>query len=80
MYIILCGYPPFGGPNDKIILQRVFAGQFSFPSPEWDVISPEAKDLISKMLIFDANARISATDALNHPWITSASKAELDVS
>lgn len=79
MYIILCGYPPFGGNSDEIILKRVFAGQFSFPSPEWDAISSEAKDLISKMLMFDANLRISASEALNHPWITNASHQQLDV-
>ena len=60
MYIMMCGYPPFGGQSDEIILKRVFSGQFTFPSPEWDVISAEAKDLISKMLKFDANMRISA--------------------
>ena len=79
MYIILCGYPPFGGQSDEIILKRVFSGQFSFPSPEWDVISSEAKDLITKMLTFDPNLRISAQEALAHPWICNASQQQLDM-
>ena len=37
--------------------------------PEFKTISPEAKDLIKKMLTFDPNGRINAEDALNHIWI-----------
>lgn len=74
MYILLCGYPPFGGPNDETIIKKVFAGQFSFPSPEWDNISADAKDLLSKMLTYDPEERISAAEALQHPWISGASR------
>ena len=34
MYILLCGYPPFGGNTDQEILKKVSVGRFSFPSPE----------------------------------------------
>lgn len=77
MYILLCGYPPFGGHSDEQILKRVAAGRFAFPSPEWDNISREAKDLISKMLS-PASTRISAHEALQHPWILNASRAPID--
>jgi len=39
MYILLCGYPPFNGPNDKTIFQRVLEGKFAFPEEDWNGIS-----------------------------------------
>mmetsp|Transcript_37359 Transcript_37359/g.33498 ORF Transcript_37359/g.33498 Transcript_37359/m.33498 type:complete len:88 (-) Transcript_37359:792-1055(-) len=53
MYILLCGYPPFGGHNDKEILKRVRLGKFKFDDEEWGKISPEAKSLIKRMLTYD---------------------------
>merc|ERR1719291_1124996 len=52
-YILLCGYPPFYGDQDKDILKMVKKGEFEFPSPDWDDRSPESKDLITKMLTMD---------------------------
>lgn len=47
---------------------RPFALQF--PSPEWDTVTPEAKDLINKMLTINPSKRITAAEALKHPWIS----------
>jgi calcium-dependent protein kinase len=80
MYVLLCGYPPFGGSNDDQILKKIAIGRFSFPSPEWDFISFEAKDLITKMLTFEPHRRISAREALNHQWLHNASRAPIDTS
>ncbi|KAK5858090.1 hypothetical protein PBY51_002259 [Eleginops maclovinus] len=41
-----------------------------FPSPEWDTVTPEAKDLINKMLTINPAKRITAAEALKHPWIS----------
>lgn len=40
-----------------------------FPSPEWDTVTPEAKDLINRMLTINPAKRITASEALKHPWI-----------
>jgi len=68
MYILLCGYPPFNGPNDKIIFQRVLEGKFAFPEEDWSGISKQAKDMIKKMLSYDPAKRISTADSLQHEW------------
>lgn len=68
MYILLCGYPPFNGPNDKIIFQRVLEGKFAFPEEDWSGISKKAKELIQKMLTYDPAKRISVCDCLQHEW------------
>ncbi|OMJ74941.1 hypothetical protein SteCoe_26043 [Stentor coeruleus] len=78
MYILLCGFPPFGGNTDKEILHKVSIGRYSFPSPEWDGISFEAKDLIEKMMNVNANARLSAKEALAHPWLQNATRSRVN--
>ena len=78
MYILLCGFPPFGGQTDEQILKRVAVGRYPFPSPEWDSISFEAKDLISRMLDMDLARRITATEALQHPWLDNASRTPIN--
>ena len=71
MYMLLCGFPPFASATGDIseLLEIVGKGEFSFPSPYWDGMSEESKDLISKLLQKDPTRRISALAALSHPWI-----------
>lgn len=68
-YILLCGYPPFYGDSDHQIFDSVKAGQFDFPSPEWDTISDTAKDFVCCLLKLDPSKRLTAAQALNHEWI-----------
>ncbi len=68
LYILLCGYPCFNGETDEQIYKEIKKKKFDFPSPEWDVISDNAKNLIKKMLT-DAPERISAEEVLKDPWV-----------
>ena len=68
LYILLCGYPCFNGATDEQIYKQIRKKKYSFPSPEWDAISDDAKNLIKKMLT-DAMDRISAEDILKEPWV-----------
>lgn len=68
-YILLCGYPPFYGDNDTQIFSAVRAGDFDFPSPDWDEISQNAKDFICALLKMDPAQRLTAEEALHHKWI-----------
>jgi serine/threonine protein kinase len=43
-------------------------GEVQYPAKYWDKISPEAKDLVGRMLLKDPRQRITATDCLKHPW------------
>lgn len=61
LYVLLCGFPPvFSGSEGD---------QVSFPSLYWDSVSPEAKDLVEKMLNPVAANRITANEALRDVWI-----------
>jgi len=68
MYILLCGYPPFNGDNDKIIVDKVLSGKYEFNPAEWIGISEDAIKFIKKMMEYDPNQRYSAEQALNDPW------------
>jgi calcium-dependent protein kinase len=69
MYIMLSGRPPFGGKNNNEILQSVMDGKYDFSASNWAIVSDEAKDLISKLLDKQADERLTALEAFNHPWI-----------
>ena len=76
LYILLCGYPPFNGANDKQIIEAVLKGKFTLDEPEWDGITNEAKDLVRKLLTYEQDKRTSAADALQHPWIQKMATGE----
>jgi calcium-dependent protein kinase len=70
LYMMLSGYPPFDGKSDAEILEKVRIGTFTFSQREWREVSADAKDLVTKMLDPIPPRRISAADALKHPWLT----------
>ena len=77
LYILLCGYPPFYGDDNQEILQMVSKGVFDFDGEEWDDISKEAKDLIKK-LITKPERRLTAQEALKHPFIRKRCDKSID--
>ena len=68
LYVFLCGYPPFEGDNNKEIFKNVLKSKLEFDPADWDTVSNQAKDLVSKMLSKDPKHRISAQECLEHPW------------
>ncbi|KAI9104092.1 kinase-like domain-containing protein [Phlyctochytrium arcticum] len=72
-YFLLCGYTPFdfeiNSQADE--LANILAGQYSFSSEYWYEVSDSAKDFIRKLLLVDPAARMTASDALKHPWLAS---------
>ncbi|XP_034414475.1 calcium/calmodulin-dependent protein kinase type II subunit gamma-like isoform X7 [Cyclopterus lumpus] len=69
LYILLVGYPPFWDEDQHKLYQQIKAGAYDFPSPEWDTVTPEAKNLINQMLTINPAKRITSDQALKHPWI-----------
>ena len=68
LYIIICGYPCFNGDDDDEIFAAIQKGKINFPSPEWDSISNDAKELIKKMCC-SPNKRLTAEQVLNETWV-----------
>ncbi|CAH8345862.1 unnamed protein product [Eruca vesicaria subsp. sativa] len=69
LYILLCGVPPFWAETEKGIFEEIIKGEIDFESQPWPSISESAKDLVRKLLTKDPKKRISAAQALEHPWI-----------
>ncbi|XP_043788244.1 calcium/calmodulin-dependent protein kinase type II alpha chain isoform X2 [Apis laboriosa] len=69
LYILLVGYPPFWDEDQHRLYAQIKAGSYDYPSPEWDTVTPEAKNLINQMLTVNPSKRITASEALKHPWI-----------
>jgi len=73
MYILLIGNFPFEGSPGEI-LKKSASGQFS-QGPDWESISSEAKDLIQKLICLDVKTRLTASKALQHPWVNASPAA-----
>jgi len=92
LYILLSGYPPFsgscgrdcgwaaGGQCDQCQLHlftNIQHGHFEFHPKEWGRVSPQAKDLIKRLLVKDAKKRLSAQDVMGHEWLRNNNTAQL---
>ncbi|KAJ6974774.1 hypothetical protein D5086_024324 [Populus alba] len=75
LYVLLAGFPPFYGETVEEIFQAVVRGNLRFPTKVFRNVSPEAKDLLRKMICRDGSRRFSAEQALWHPWILSGGEA-----
>ncbi|KAL2549163.1 Phosphoenolpyruvate carboxylase kinase 1 [Forsythia ovata] len=71
LYIMLGGVPPFYGEGPAETFEAVLRGNLRFPTRIFRSISPEAKDLLRKMICRDVSRRLSADQVLRHPWIIS---------
>jgi len=77
-YLVLCGYPPFRGKTTTEQFQKVVDGVYSFPANKmWAQISDEAKDFVSRLLVLDPTARLTAAGALEHSWLKTHTNVHL---
>ena len=70
MYVLLTGTAPFMGNDKMSVFKKISRVEYDFNGAEWDFISDEAKDLISKLLVKDVEKRLTLEQAMEHPWIT----------
>ncbi|ETO29714.1 calmodulin-dependent protein kinase II-delta dash [Reticulomyxa filosa] len=70
-FFLLCGFPPFYDENDDMnkLYKKIKNADFDMPSPYWDSVTPEAKDLVKKLLEPNPKKRITASLALEHEWL-----------
>ena len=77
LYIFLSTKVPFNGKTNKEIFEKIKLGEYDLNMSPWNIISKNAKDLISKLLEIDIKKRISAEDALKHNWFKENKSKEL---
>jgi len=68
MYICLTGRPAFVGDEYKELLEDNRKGVIPYKEKHWSHISPEAKDLVQRILVPNPHQRISLGKALAHRW------------
>lgn len=71
-FILLSAYHPFdpqGDSSDDDIWERISRCDYNFDDPAWNGVSDSAKDFVSKLLVHDPAKRMSAEEALQHPWL-----------
>lgn len=80
MFVMLFGYPPFHADSDQEIFRQVLEGFHPFVKKGYRAHFPlsipasdSAKDLIGKLLTTDTAKRLTAEEALEHPWLTGES-------
>ncbi|KAF4727439.1 hypothetical protein FOZ62_011240 [Perkinsus olseni] len=76
LYVMLCAASPFrqsGDRSTKVVVHRVKAGSFIRNRPAWHNLSEAAADLVTRLLIVEPSQRLTAAEALRHPFIRAAS-------
>ena len=68
-YILLSGYPPFNGTTNGETHESVLRGRYEFHAEDWKDIGPEAMDFVRRLLQMDPRRRMTAQQALIHPWM-----------
>lgn len=58
IYQLVAGVPPFNGPTEYLIFQKILSGEFDFP----EGFDEQAKDLISKLLRFNPKERLGSEE------------------
>lgn len=69
-YFLLCGYTPFDRDSNFDEMQAIIRGDYSFPTEYWRGVSAVAQEFIRRCLTVDPKTRMTAAEALGHPWIT----------
>ncbi|KAK3024532.1 hypothetical protein RJ639_043724 [Escallonia herrerae] len=80
-YILLCGSRPFWSRTESGIFRAVLKADLNFDEAPWPSLSLEAKDFVKRLLNKDPRKRMTAAQALGHPWIRTFNdiKAPLDI-
>ncbi|WCJ32617.1 calcium-dependent protein kinase 28 [Euphorbia peplus] len=82
-YILLCGRRPFWDKTEDGIFKEVLRNKPDFRRKPWPSVSNSAKDFIKKLLVKDPRVRLTAAQALSHPWVREgglASEIPIDIS
>ncbi|XP_048465030.1 myosin light chain kinase 3-like [Rhincodon typus] len=69
-YMLLSGLSPFLGDDDSETLNNILFCKWDLDDAEFENVSEDAKEFISKLLIKEKGWRISANEALKHPWLS----------
>lgn len=64
LYAMLCGYLPFDEESKSLLYQKILACKYSIPK----FVSPQAADLIRRLLVRNVKKRLTIAQIMQHPW------------
>uniref|UniRef100_A0A8C4ICX1 Si:ch211-27e6.1 n=1 Tax=Dicentrarchus labrax TaxID=13489 RepID=A0A8C4ICX1_DICLA len=68
-YIVLSGSMPFEDESRMRLYRSIVRGKYSFHGNPWPSVSNLAKDFIQRLLPLDPATRLTADQAIRHPWV-----------
>ncbi|KAA0057224.1 CDPK-related kinase 7-like isoform X1 [Cucumis melo var. makuwa] len=68
-YILLCGSRPFWARTESGIFRAVLKADPNFEEAPWPSLSIDAIDFVKRLLNKDYRKRLTAAQALCHPWL-----------
>lgn len=68
LYMLICGRAPFDGADDDEIIANIRKGVFNYKHKKLLASSLDVQDLVKKLLEVNVAKRLSAAEALKHPW------------
>jgi calcium-dependent protein kinase len=68
VYILLSGSMPFHG-NSELLKEKIITGKFAMRKDKWDRLSPEGQEFVKALIEKDPDVRLTAQQALEHPWL-----------
>ena len=80
MYMLLCGYPPFNGHTDEEVFATIRRGRCHFSKSDWSGVSGEGRDFVRRLLQKDPEKRMTALQALDHPWMRKHADVDVEMS
>ncbi|EPS68913.1 hypothetical protein M569_05857, partial [Genlisea aurea] len=76
-YILLCGSRPFWARTESGIFRAVVKADPSYEEQPWPALSSEAKDFVKRLLVKDPRKRMTAAQAMCHPWIRNSKEVKV---
>ncbi|XP_034416597.1 LOW QUALITY PROTEIN: serine/threonine-protein kinase H1-like [Cyclopterus lumpus] len=68
-YVVLSGSMPFEDDSRTRLYRSIVRGKFGFRGDPWPSVSNLAKDFVQRLLPLDPGARLTAAQAIRHPWV-----------
>ena len=75
-YILLCGFPPFYDDDNSALFASIKTGDYDFPTPYWDDVSPQGIDFVSGLMTVDVKQRLDYAGIMKHEWVHTNGKGK----
>mmetsp|Transcript_28912 Transcript_28912/g.79662 ORF Transcript_28912/g.79662 Transcript_28912/m.79662 type:complete len:542 (+) Transcript_28912:109-1734(+) len=73
VFILLSGYMPFHG-SESAQVRNIRAGKYAVRPEKWKSVSEQALGFVKALLVVDPEERLSAEEAMHHPWVAAREK------